>query len=169
MNLVIVLLCFSLKTILSYFSLTTNFRPLVAKDTTDDFEDVGLSSTSGAMLDEYYVGDIDSSAIPSKAPTTYMTPSRRSWTRTNHRPKFRVWEIHIAWVFVHFNFCGVRGLVLYFNFLVLIQGISLVSFYYILSYSWICHFLPFVVILSCTRWPNPQTMRCIFVTSWMWD
>ncbi|PIN08213.1 Cytochrome b5 [Handroanthus impetiginosus] len=33
------------------------------KDATDDFEDVGHSSTARAMLDEFYVGDIDSSAI----------------------------------------------------------------------------------------------------------
>nr|GMD28012.1 cytochrome B5 [Ipomoea batatas] len=36
------------------------------KDATDDFEDVGHSSSARAMMDEYYVGDIDSSTIPSK-------------------------------------------------------------------------------------------------------
>ncbi|CAN4098070.1 unnamed protein product [Withania somnifera] len=34
------------------------------KDATNDFEDVGHSSSARAMLDEYYVGDIDSSTIP---------------------------------------------------------------------------------------------------------
>ncbi|KAL1565728.1 cytochrome b5-like [Salvia divinorum] len=46
------------------------------KDATDDFEDVGHSSTARAMLDEYYVGDIDSSSIPSKASTTYAPPKQ---------------------------------------------------------------------------------------------
>nr|KJB06637.1 hypothetical protein B456_001G233900 [Gossypium raimondii] len=36
------------------------------KDATDDFEDVGHSSSARAMMDEFYVGDIDTSAIPSK-------------------------------------------------------------------------------------------------------
>ncbi|XP_050208259.1 cytochrome b5-like [Mercurialis annua] len=36
------------------------------KDATDDFEDVGHSSSARAMMDEYYVGEIDSSTIPSK-------------------------------------------------------------------------------------------------------
>ncbi|XP_057781054.1 cytochrome b5-like [Salvia miltiorrhiza] len=44
------------------------------KDATDDFEDVGHSSTARAMLDEYYVGDIDSATIPSKA--TYTPPKQ---------------------------------------------------------------------------------------------
>ncbi|KAL0460480.1 UNVERIFIED_CONTAM: cytochrome [Sesamum latifolium] len=36
------------------------------KDATDDFEDVGHSATARAMLEEYYVGDINSSSIPAK-------------------------------------------------------------------------------------------------------
>lgn len=55
------------------FTLAYNFvgsTLLAGKDATDDFEDVGHSSTAKAMLDEYYVGDIDSSSIPSKASTT---------------------------------------------------------------------------------------------------
>ncbi|CAL5427232.1 unnamed protein product [Camellia sinensis] len=36
------------------------------KDATDDFEDVGHSSSARAMMDEFYVGDIDSASIPSK-------------------------------------------------------------------------------------------------------
>ncbi|KAF6145640.1 hypothetical protein GIB67_018746 [Kingdonia uniflora] len=36
------------------------------KDATDDFEDVGHSSSARAMMDEYYVGEIDSSTIPTK-------------------------------------------------------------------------------------------------------
>ncbi|XP_055829710.1 cytochrome b5-like [Solanum dulcamara] len=36
------------------------------KDATDDFEDVGHSSSAQAMLDEYYVGAIDSATIPTK-------------------------------------------------------------------------------------------------------
>ncbi|NP_001412862.1 cytochrome b5, seed isoform [Nicotiana tabacum] len=40
------------------------------KDATDDFEDIGHSSSARAMLDEYYVGDIDSSTIPTKVKYT---------------------------------------------------------------------------------------------------
>ncbi|KAF8014260.1 hypothetical protein BT93_H0181 [Corymbia citriodora subsp. variegata] len=36
------------------------------KDATDDFEDVGHSSSARAMMDEYLVGDIDSSTVPTK-------------------------------------------------------------------------------------------------------
>ncbi|KAL2932931.1 Cytochrome b5 [Bienertia sinuspersici] len=36
------------------------------KDATDDFEDVGHSSTARAMMDEMHVGDIDTATIPSK-------------------------------------------------------------------------------------------------------
>ncbi|CAH8359483.1 unnamed protein product [Eruca vesicaria subsp. sativa] len=42
------------------------------KDATDDFEDVGHSTTAKAMLDEYYVGDIASSTVPTK--TTFVPP-----------------------------------------------------------------------------------------------
>ncbi|CAL9134595.1 unnamed protein product [Musa textilis] len=34
------------------------------KDATDDFVDVGHSTAARAMLDEYYVGEIDDTAIP---------------------------------------------------------------------------------------------------------
>ncbi|KAK9733910.1 hypothetical protein RND81_04G100500 [Saponaria officinalis] len=40
------------------------------KDATDDFEDVGHSSTARAMMDEMYVGDIDSATIPTKVKYT---------------------------------------------------------------------------------------------------
>ncbi|XP_019226223.1 PREDICTED: cytochrome b5, seed isoform isoform X1 [Nicotiana attenuata] len=40
------------------------------KDATDDFEDVGHSSSARAMLDEYYAGDIDSSTIPTNVKYT---------------------------------------------------------------------------------------------------
>lgn len=43
---------------------------LVGKDATDDFEDVGHSTTARAMLDEYYVGEINSSTIPTKVKYT---------------------------------------------------------------------------------------------------
>ncbi|EOA12606.1 hypothetical protein CARUB_v10027337mg [Capsella rubella] len=43
------------------------------KDATDDFEDVGHSSTAKAMLDEYYVGNIDTSTVPVKA--KFVPPS----------------------------------------------------------------------------------------------
>ncbi|KAJ3683316.1 hypothetical protein LUZ60_013543 [Juncus effusus] len=40
------------------------------KDATDDFEDVGHSATARAMMDEYYVGEIDTSTIPQKVKYT---------------------------------------------------------------------------------------------------
>ncbi|XP_054780062.1 cytochrome b5-like [Prosopis cineraria] len=40
------------------------------KDATDDFEDVGHSTSAVAMMDEFYVGDIDSSTIPTKVKYT---------------------------------------------------------------------------------------------------
>ena len=36
------------------------------KDATDDFEDIGHSTSAKAMMDEFYVGDIDSATVPSK-------------------------------------------------------------------------------------------------------
>ncbi|KAE9618022.1 hypothetical protein Lal_00037861 [Lupinus albus] len=36
------------------------------KDATDDFEDVGHSTSARAMLVEFYVGDIDSTTIPER-------------------------------------------------------------------------------------------------------
>ncbi|XP_031481244.1 cytochrome b5-like isoform X2 [Nymphaea colorata] len=36
------------------------------KDATDDFEDVGHSSTARAMMDGYLIGEIDTSTIPAK-------------------------------------------------------------------------------------------------------
>ncbi|KAE8684608.1 Cytochrome b5 [Hibiscus syriacus] len=44
------------------------------KDATDDFEDVGHSSSARAMLDEFYVGDIDTSTVPTK--TKYTPPKQ---------------------------------------------------------------------------------------------
>ncbi|GLT28189.1 hypothetical protein SLA2020_031400 [Shorea laevis] len=44
------------------------------KDATDDFEDVGHSSTAKAMMDEFVVGEIDSSTVPTK--TSYTPPKQ---------------------------------------------------------------------------------------------
>lgn len=44
------------------------------KDATDDFEDVGHSTSARAMMDELYVGEIDSSTVPSK--TKYTPPKQ---------------------------------------------------------------------------------------------
>uniref|UniRef100_A0A0D6R502 Cytochrome b5 heme-binding domain-containing protein n=1 Tax=Araucaria cunninghamii TaxID=56994 RepID=A0A0D6R502_ARACU len=38
------------------------------KDATDDFEDVGHSATAKAMMEEYYIGDIDTLSLPAKNP-----------------------------------------------------------------------------------------------------
>lgn len=43
---------------------------LAGKDATDDFEDVGHSSSAKAMMEEFYVGNIDSSTIPTKVKYT---------------------------------------------------------------------------------------------------
>ncbi|KAF3337458.1 Cytochrome b5 [Carex littledalei] len=45
-------------------------RSSTGKDATDDFEDVGHSTTARAMMDEYYVGDIDVNTIPKKVKYT---------------------------------------------------------------------------------------------------
>ncbi|KDP20335.1 hypothetical protein JCGZ_06421 [Jatropha curcas] len=44
------------------------------KDATDDFEDVGHSTSAKEMMDQYYVGKIDPSTIPQK--TTYKPPKQ---------------------------------------------------------------------------------------------
>ncbi|MQL87139.1 hypothetical protein Taro_019675 [Colocasia esculenta] len=44
------------------------------KDATDDFEDVGHSTSASAMMDEYYVGEIDSLTIPTR--TKYTPPNQ---------------------------------------------------------------------------------------------
>ncbi|XP_042447312.1 cytochrome b5-like [Zingiber officinale] len=44
------------------------------KDATDDFEDIGHSTTARAMMDEYYVGEIDAATISKKA--TYTPPNQ---------------------------------------------------------------------------------------------
>ncbi|XP_008793730.1 cytochrome b5-like [Phoenix dactylifera] len=44
------------------------------KDATDDFEDVGHSTTARAMMDEYYVGEIDATTIPTKV--NYTAPKQ---------------------------------------------------------------------------------------------
>ncbi|XP_077210165.1 cytochrome b5-like isoform X2 [Tasmannia lanceolata] len=49
------------------------------KDATDDFEDVGHSTSARAMMDEYYVGVIDSSTIPTK--TNYTPPNQPQYNQ----------------------------------------------------------------------------------------
>ncbi|XP_023554801.1 cytochrome b5-like isoform X2 [Cucurbita pepo subsp. pepo] len=44
------------------------------KDATNDFLDVGHSSAASAMMEEFYVGDIDSSVIPAKG--EYIPPKQ---------------------------------------------------------------------------------------------
>ncbi|KAG0489320.1 hypothetical protein HPP92_008131 [Vanilla planifolia] len=43
---------------------------VTGKDASNDFEDVGHSSTAKAMMEEYYVGEIDASTIPAKVKYT---------------------------------------------------------------------------------------------------
>ncbi|KAF8392030.1 hypothetical protein HHK36_022370 [Tetracentron sinense] len=49
------------------------------KDATDDFEDVGHSSSARAMMDEYYVGEIDTSTFPTK--TKYTPPKQPQYNQ----------------------------------------------------------------------------------------
>ncbi|KAM7270052.1 hypothetical protein ACFE04_029266 [Oxalis oulophora] len=44
------------------------------KDATDDFEDVGHSSSARAMMEEFYIGNIDSASIPTKK--KYVPPKQ---------------------------------------------------------------------------------------------
>ncbi|KAF3334259.1 cytochrome b5-like protein [Carex littledalei] len=56
-----------------------------AKDATDDFEDVGHSTTARSMMDEYYVGDIDTSTIPGKVK---YTPPKQPHYNQDKTPDF---------------------------------------------------------------------------------
>ncbi|CAK7349338.1 unnamed protein product [Dovyalis caffra] len=55
------------------------------KDATDDFEDVGHSSSARAMMDEFYVGDIDTATIPTK---TKYTPPKQPHYNQDKTPQF---------------------------------------------------------------------------------
>lgn len=66
------------------FIITDN-RTVAGKDATDDFEDIGHSSTAKAMLDEFYVGDIDAVSIPS---TTKYTPPKQPQYNQDKKPDF---------------------------------------------------------------------------------
>lgn len=56
---------YSLNNVIST-SWTWWYGSFAGKDATDDFEDVGHSTSARAMLDEFYVGDVDSSTISTK-------------------------------------------------------------------------------------------------------
>nr|ABK94544.1 unknown [Populus trichocarpa] len=55
------------------------------KDTTDDFEDVGHSSTARALMDEFYVGDIDTATIPT---SVKYTPPKQPHYNQDKTPEF---------------------------------------------------------------------------------
>lgn len=55
------------------------------KDATDDFEDVGHSTSARAMMDEFYVGEIDVSSIPTK---TKYTPPKQPHYNQDKTPEF---------------------------------------------------------------------------------
>ncbi|XP_059626171.1 cytochrome b5 [Cornus florida] len=57
------------------------------KDATDDFEDVGHSTSARAMMDEFYVGDIDTSSIPTR--TKYIPPKQPHYNQ-DKTPEFVV-------------------------------------------------------------------------------
>ncbi|KAM3373807.1 Cytochrome b5 [Capsicum chinense] len=54
------------------------------KDSTSDFEDVGHSSSARSMLDEYYVGDVDCSTIPTKVKYTPPKQPHYNQDKTTH-------------------------------------------------------------------------------------
>ncbi|KAJ8899049.1 hypothetical protein K2173_010047 [Erythroxylum novogranatense] len=55
------------------------------KDATDDFEDVGHSTSARSMMDEFYVGDIDTSTIPTKVK---YTPPKQPHYNQDKTPEF---------------------------------------------------------------------------------
>ena len=68
------------------YAVTYNpFEPDTGKDATDDFEDVGHSNTARAMMDEYLVGEIDASTIPSR--TKYVPPKQPHYNQ-DKTPEF---------------------------------------------------------------------------------
>ncbi|XP_030532792.2 cytochrome b5-like [Rhodamnia argentea] len=55
------------------------------KDATDDFEDVGHSSTARAMMAEFCVGEIDTSTVPTE---TKYTPPKQPHYNQDKTPEF---------------------------------------------------------------------------------
>ncbi|QCE03930.1 cytochrome b5, seed isoform-like [Vigna unguiculata] len=55
------------------------------KDASNDFDDIGHSTSAVAMMDEFYVGDIDSSSIPSKV--AYTPPNQPKYNQ-DKTPEF---------------------------------------------------------------------------------
>lgn len=60
---------------------------VLGKDATDDFEDVGHSTSARDMMDEYYVGDIDPSLFPDK-PT--FTPAKQATYNPDKSSEFLI-------------------------------------------------------------------------------
>lgn len=55
------------------------------KDATDDFEDIGHSTSAKAMLDEFYVGDIDTATILTKV---MYTPPKQPYYNQDKTGEF---------------------------------------------------------------------------------
>lgn len=55
------------------------------KDASNDFDDIGHSTSAVAMMDEFYVGDIDTSSIPSKV--AYTPPNQPKYNQ-DKTPEF---------------------------------------------------------------------------------
>ncbi|EXC24203.1 Cytochrome b5 [Morus notabilis] len=55
------------------------------KDATNDFEDVGHSSSAKAVMDEFYVGDIDTATIPAKV---QYTPPKQPYYNQDKTSQF---------------------------------------------------------------------------------
>lgn len=61
------------------------YTVFAGKDSINDFEDIGHSTSAREMLANYYIGDIDSSTIPTKR--TYAPPQEAS-TNPDRTPDF---------------------------------------------------------------------------------
>ena len=51
------------------------------KDATNDFEDVGHSTSAREMMDKYYIGEVDASTVPKKR--AYVAPQQTSYNPTD--------------------------------------------------------------------------------------
>ncbi|KAK6929591.1 Cytochrome b5-like heme/steroid binding domain [Dillenia turbinata] len=61
------------------------------KDATDDFEDVDHSTTAKAMMDEFYIGDLDTETIPKKR---QYTPPKQPHYNQDKTAEFIIKLLH---------------------------------------------------------------------------
>jgi cytochrome b5 len=79
-------MCFKVVQVSFQFSMLIRYGYFFsAKDATDDFEDVGHSTTARAMMEEYLVGEIDATTIPTKVK---YTPPKQPHYNQDKTPEF---------------------------------------------------------------------------------